>query len=250
MAERVPPPPQRARTREDRRVELRDALRTTGAVRDFTPEPVPDETVLRILDTARFAPSGGNRQAWRVVVVKDPSIRAGLREIYKPVWYDYLAISSAGMVPFAPITDRDAERQAVESRAPAIAADAAAGPGGFAEHFDEVPVLLAVLADLRALAAVDRDLDRYTLAGGASVYPFVWSLLLAARDEGLGGVVTTMVIRREDAVRPLLGVPDEMAVAALVALGHPVHQPTRLKRQEVGAFTTIDRVDGDPFWAS
>ena len=112
-----------------------------------------------------------------------------------------------------------------------------------------MPVLIAVLADLRALAAVDRDLDRYTLVGGASVYPFVWSVLLAARDEGLGGVVTTMVIRREEEARRLLGAPDHMALAALVALGHPVHQPTRLKRREVAGFTTIDRVDGEPFGA-
>jgi nitroreductase len=185
-------------------VELRDALRTTGAIREFTPEPVPDETIARIIETARFAPSGGNRQAWRVVVVQDPAIRRALRDVYTPVWYDYLAISGAGMVPFAPITDRPAEQQAIDDRSASIAAEAAAGPGGFAEHFDEVPALIVVLADLRALAAVDRDLGRYTLAGGASIYPFVWSLLLAARDEGLGGVVTTMVIRREAEVKELL----------------------------------------------
>jgi len=104
-----------------------------------------------------------------------------------------------------------------------------------------------VLADLRALAAVDRDLDRYTLAGGASIYPFVWSVLLAARDEGLGGVVTTMVIRREQEVRSLLGIPDELAVAAVVALGHPVRQTRKLTRRSVPEFTTVDRFDGEPF---
>jgi nitroreductase len=228
-------------------MELHEALRSTGAVREFTDEPVDDATLARILDTARFAPSGGNRQAWHVVVVKDPAIRRGLREAYLPVWYDYLAISSAGMVPFAPVTDREAEQRAVETSAASIAADAAAGPGGFAEHFDQVPVLLAVLADLRALAAVDRDLDRYTLAGGASIYPFVWSLLLAARDEGVGGVVTTMVIRREPEVRALLGVPGDMAIAAVVAMGHPVRQPTRLRRNAVADFATVDRLDGSPF---
>ena len=82
-----------------------------------------------------------------------------------------------------------------------------AGPGGFAEHFDEVPVLLVVLADQRYLAAVDRDLDRYTMAGGASIYPFVWSILLAAHEEGVGGVMTTMVIRSEPEVKALLGSP-------------------------------------------
>jgi nitroreductase len=228
-------------------MELHEALRTTGAVREFTDEPVDDAALGRILDTARFAPSGGNRQAWHVVVVKDPDVRQGLREAYLPVWYDYLAISAAGMVPFAPVTDRDAERAAVEASAASIALDASAGPGGFAEHFDEVPVLLAVLADLRALAAVDRDLDRYTLAGGASIYPFVWSLLLAAREEGLGGVVTTMVIRREPEVRALLGVPDEIAIAAIVAMGHPVRQPTRLRRRPVAEFTSVDRFDGPSF---
>ncbi len=92
-------------------------------------------------------------------------------------------------MPWAPITDRELEASAA-SGAEALAGAAGAGPGGFAEHLDTVPVLLLVLADLRALAAVDRDHDRYTFAGGASVYPFVWSILLAARDEGLRTVVT------------------------------------------------------------
>ncbi len=161
------------------------------------------------------------------------------------MWYEYLAQVSAGLVPWAPITDRDAERRA-RARAPEIAAQAAAGPGGFAEHLDAVPVLLVVLADLRVLAATDRDAGRYTIVGGASVYPFAWSLLLAARDAGLGGVVTTMVTREEPEVRRLLSVPDEYAVAALIALGRPSDRPTRLRRAAVGDFTTIDRFDGAP----
>ncbi len=130
--------------------------------------------------------------------MRDPEIRRKLRDIYLEGWYEYLAIGSAGLVPWAPVTDRAAESSAIAGAA-AIAAAAAQGPGGFAEHLDEVPVLLLVVADLKSLAAVDRDLDRYTLVGGASIYPFCWSLLLAARDEGLGGVMTTMVVRREDA---------------------------------------------------
>jgi len=229
-------------------VEAADALRSTGAVREFTEEAVPDDDVFRILDTARFAPSGGNRQGWRVIHVKDRDRRRALRDLYLPGWYEYLAQASAGLVPWAPITDREAERQA-RRHADEVAAQAAAGPGGFAEHLDEVPVLLVVLADLRALAAVDRDLGRYTMAGGASVYPFVWSLLLAARDAGLGGVITTMVIPQEAAVRRLLGVPDQFAVAAVVALGHPVRQPARLSRGAVADFTTVDGFDGMPLTA-
>ncbi len=227
-------------------MDLIETLRTTGAVRDFLPEPVGDDVLARVLDTARFGPSGGNRQGWRVVVVQDPDTRSRLRDLYLPGWYEYLAMRARGLVPWAPVTDEAAETAALED-ADRIAADAANGPGGFAEHLDEVPVLLVVLADLRALAAVDRGFTRYTFAGGASVYPFVWNVLLAARAEGLAGVVTTMAIRREEEVKELLGAPAHLAVAAVVALGYPVRQPKRLTREPVESFTSVDRVDGRPF---
>lgn len=226
-------------------MDLINVLRTTGAVRDFEPAPVPLDTLHRILDTARFAPSGGNRQGWRVVVVQDGEKRRRLRDLYLGGWYEYLAQVSAGLVPWAPVTDEAAEREAVQ-RAGEVQAQAAAGPGGFAEHLDEVPALLVVLADLRALAAVDRGFDRYTMAGGASVYPFVWSILLAARAEGLAGVMTTMPIRREAAVKELFGVPRELIVAAVVALGRPVREFKRLRRAPVEDFTTVDGLDGPP----
>jgi len=224
-------------------VDLIEALRTTGAVREFTDESVDDATVHRLLDTARFAPSGGNRQAWRVVVIQDPALRRALRDVYLPGWYEYLAQVSAGLTPWAAITDRELERRAVAG-APDVAAAAADGPGGFAEHLDEVPVMLVLLADLERLATVDRDLDHYTLVGGASIYPFAWSILLAARAEGLAGVMTTMVVRDEATVKELLGVPDSFVVAGVLALGRPVHQPSRLRRAPVGEFATIDRFDG------
>jgi nitroreductase len=227
-------------------MELLEALRTTGAVREFTAEPVPDSVLRRVLDAARFAPSGGNRQGWRVVVVKDPVTRQRLRDLYLPGWYEYLAMAGAGLTPWAPMTDREEEANALAAT-PAIAAAAAAGAGGFAEHLDTVPVLLALFADLRALAAVDRGFDRYTFAGGASVFPFAWNVLLAARSEGLGGVVTTMAIRREAEVKALLGAGEELALAAVIALGHPVRQARRLTRAPVEAFVTVDRVDGDAF---
>jgi nitroreductase len=229
-------------------VDLIEALRSTGAVRDYLPEPVPDEVVERILDTARFAPSGGNRQGWRVIVVKDPDTRRRLRDIYLDHWYEYLALGAAGLTPWAPVTDRGAEAAAAQ-RAGEMRASAESGPGGFAEHFDEVPVLLVVLADQRYLAAVDRDLGRYTMAGGASIYPFVWSILLAAHEEGLGGVMTTMVIRGEPQVKALLAIPDELAVAAVIGLGRPVRFPRKLTRASVASFTSVDRYDGTAFGA-
>ncbi len=108
-------------------------------------------------------------------------------------------------------------------------------------------MLLVVAADLGALAATDRDLARYQMVGGASVYPFVWNILLAARQHDLGGVMTTVATRDEVALRDTLHLPATFAVAAVLALGHPRRQPTRLSRRAVQAFTTIDTFDGPTF---
>ena len=230
-------------------MELIEALRTTGAVREFLDTPVPDATVHRLLDTARFAPNGGNRQAWRIVVVQDPDLRRGLRDLYLPAWYQYLAQAAAGLTPWAVVTDRELERRIILD-VPDVVIDAALdredAPGGFAEHLDRVPVMLVLLADLARLSTVDRDCGHYTMVGGASIYPFAWSILLAARDEGLAGVMTTMVVREESAVRALLGVPETFSVVGLLALGVPVVQPTKLRRGPVEAFATVDRFDGAP----
>lgn len=222
-----------------------EALRTTGAVREFEDRPLDDATLYRLLDTARFAPNGGNRQAWRVVVVKDREIRRAIRDSYLPGWYEYLAQVGTGLTPWSVVNDREAERQAVAGAA-AIAESAAAGSGGFAEHFDAVPAMMVLLADLGRLAAVDRDSGRYTMVGGASIYPFAWSVLLAARAEGLAGVLTTMAVRDEAGVRARLGVPDTVAVAGILALGVPRHRATRLRRSPVESFATVDRYDGPP----
>jgi nitroreductase len=224
-------------------MELTDALRTTGAVREFTDRAVDDAVLARVLETARFAPSGGNAQAWRVVVVKDSANRRRLRDCYLRGSRDYMALLAAGLRPWAPTNDRNAEARA-------LAAENASAVGGFAEKFDEAPVLLALFADLSMLAAVDRDADRYTFAGGASIYPFAWNVLLAARDEGLGGVITTIAIREEPQVKALLGAPDRLALAAVIALGYPVRQPHRLRRQPVSSFATVDSIDGPTFGRS
>jgi nitroreductase len=225
-------------------LDLVTTLRTTGAAREFHPDPVPDEVLERLLDTARFAPSGGNRQGWRVIVVKDLAKRRALRDLYLDGWYPYLAMGAAGLVPMNPLADRAAEAAAI-AHVPEFARAGATNPG-FAETLDAAPALLLVLADLAALATIDRDLPRYTFVGGASIYPFVWSLLLAARTEGLGGVTTTVAIRREGDVKALFDIPDSVAVAGLVVLGRPVKQPHRLTRAPVSSFAWFDRYEGTP----
>jgi nitroreductase len=224
-------------------MELRDALRTTGSVRRFLERPVDDEVLYSVLDDARFAPSGGNRQSWRVIVVRDSGRRHDIAEAYLDAWHDYVAHTLAGVIPFSPLAS-DQERLAAESQR--TAAMALSDPDGFAETLEAVPVMLIVTADLGALAATDRDLGHYPLAGGASIYPFVWSILLAAHDRGLGGVMTTVGTRNEPRLREVLELPATTIVAAIVALGYPESRPTKLSRRSVEEFTTLNTFAGDP----
>jgi nitroreductase len=224
-------------------MELGDALRTTGSVRSFTPALVSDETLTSILEDARFAPSGGNRQAWHVIVVKDPARRRALRDLYLDAWHDYIAHVLAGLVPFSPVASDEDRATAASRRDEAISVSR---PNGFPETLDAVPAMLVICADLSALAATDRDLGRYHITGGASIYPFVWSILLAAHDRGLGGVMTTIATRKETEVRALLSMPENQIVAAIVALGYPLQQVTKLRRNDVSDFTSVDTFDGGP----
>jgi nitroreductase len=219
-------------------VDLIEGLRTNPAIREFTDEPVPDDVVAELLDVARFAPSGGNRQPWHVAVVRDPGLRRQLAALCEPVWQDYMRISVTGATPFAVAgpTPQPAEIDRV--------------PNPVLDRLVEVPVVLVVAADLTSIAMMDAELGRATLTGGASVYPFVHTLLLAARDRGLGGVLTTFLARAEAEARPLLGLPEDWAVAAMVAIGHPRQRPTRLRRKPVAEFATVDRFDGPAFGPS
>ena len=152
----------------------------------------------------------------------------------RPVWNEYVARQSGSSR--APFSDN--------APAPAHVVDV---PNPLLDSIERIPVVLAVAADLRLVALMDRDLERPALTGGASIYPFCWNVLLAARTYGLGGVLTTFLSRAEPDAAPLLGVPPEHALAATIFLGHPVHRPTRLRRRPVEAFTTIDRFDGPSF---
>ena len=218
-------------------MELYDAMRTTGAVRQFTGDPLPDDVLERILDNARFAPSGGNRQGVRVIAVRDATTRQELAELSVPGAKRYLAQSANGESPWNPLHARrvdDATVSATDGSAMVASLLAA-------------QVLLVICLDLGVVAATDQDLDRIGVISGASVYPFVWNVLLAARNEGFGGVPTTMAVAQEPAVRSLLNIPDEYAVASVVPLGKPVHQPTKLKRKPVQDFVTREQFDGAAF---
>ena len=224
---------------------LLEVMRTTFSCRDFTDAPVTDDQLHRILDAARFAPSGGNRQGSHVVVVRDRSLRQRLGELCGPTMRLYAAQGAAGETPFNTVVESAVDPEV------AMAGDDStpAGPPDLFERLGEVPVVLVVTVDLSVVASMDKDLDRVGVDTGASVYPLVWNILLAARTEGLAGVVTTAVVPAEGEVRSLLGLPEHHAVAAMVPLGEPVRQLTKLSRRPVENFTTIDRFDGPPLTA-
>jgi nitroreductase len=218
-------------------MDLTDVMRTTGAIRSFTDESVDPVVLHRILDNARFAPSGGNQQGWHVTLVRDPAVRRLLADLSAVTWRRYLAEQFAGFRALNPIAPAPADID--------IPADLPEHP--LLANIEAVPEVLVVTVDLRVLAITDQDLDHFSVVGGASVYPFVHNLLLAARNEGLGGVLTTFIAESEAEAGPLIGLPEHHAIVAFMGLGHPEHQPTKLKRNPVESFTTIDRVDGEPF---
>ena len=216
-------------------MELNDVMRTTFACREFTDEPVPDDVLYDILDVARFAPTGGNRQGQRVIVVRDRDVRRQLADLCRQPMAGYMAQASLGESPWNTI---------VPSRVDPGAVDAATLRSSFLDSLIDVPVLLVICVDLSLVASFDSNLDRVGVISGASIYPFVHNILLAARDAGYGGVITTSLANREPEAQQILGLPRHIAIAALMPLGRPVKQLRKLRRRAVEDFATIDRLDG------
>ncbi len=223
-------------------MELIDVIRTTFAAREFTDEPIPDETLYEILDTARFAPSGGNRQGWKIVVVKDTGKRQQILEAIRPTLKRYLAQSALSENPWNSIEPTKVTAREI---------DEAPDPTAFFGSMFNAPVMLMVFVDLRVVASFDQNLDRVGVTSGASIYPLVWNILLSARNLGYGGTVTTFTSGdAEPEIQKLFGAPSYMAASALIPLGRPVKQLTKLKRKAVEEFTTIDALDGAPLTKS
>lgn len=214
-------------------MDLYEVMRTTFSARQYTEQPVDDQTLYRILDNARFASSGGNRQGWHVIVVRDREKREQLTHLLQPVMRHYQLMARAGENPFNTIDDSTVEAPDEES--------STSINSPLVQPLLDAPLLLLVLVDLKVVASMDKDLDRIGVISGASIYPFVWNILLAARSEGLGGVLTTGVAAREGEVQRLFDIPNHYAVAALLPIGYPIKQLTKLRRNEVSEFVSIDK---------
>ena len=148
-------------------MDLTDVIRTTNACRYYTPDPVPDDALLRVLDAARWGPTGSNKQPIAFIAVKDAGKRRALHDLYQPLW------------------------DAIVPRYRSGEAQAGFKPGfidhvdHFARHLADVPVLVVVACDMTQVTALDANLGRLPLTAGSSVYPAVQNLLLARHAQGL-----------------------------------------------------------------
>jgi nitroreductase len=190
-------------------ISLYEAMRTTRAVRRLRPDPIADDVLRRVLEAATYGPSGGNRQAWRIIVVRDAALKQELANRHGPAWSAYAA--------------RGREAAATLPQAARERTGRTLDAGDYlAAHWHEVPAILVVCFDPRGLLITDAQLERPSVVGGASIYPAVQNLLLACRAEGLGCVLTTLLCSFEPELKPLLKLPDPWATAAFIPIGYPV----------------------------
>jgi nitroreductase len=206
--------------------DLYETMSTLRAVRRLRPDPIPADVLERVLQAACWAPTGGNQQPWRVIVVDSAEKKQQLADIYKPEWDRYAAGFAKRLEAMEP------EAQEAWGRT-LVAGDY------LAEHLAEAPAILLFCADFRAMAVTDAKLDRLSLVGGGSVYPSVQNAMLACVAEGLGCTLTTLHCLREEEVKAVLGIPDPWATAAMVPIGYPVgrgHGPITRRGPDEMAF--------------
>ena len=194
-------------------LDVLEAIHSTPARRFLKLDPIPDELLWEILDAAIRGPSGGNQQGWGWMVITDPEVKQQIQSWYLEGW-----------------------NRAYGDRREAIMADPDGGGLGqrnflsaehLANHLAEAPVW--VMPVLRNAGTNPR--------AGSSIYGAVQNLMLAARAHGIGATLTTLYSAREDEVRELLGLPDEMTTMGLIPLGYPARgrwaQPKRQAVDEV-----------------
>jgi len=187
-----------------------ETMRTLRAVRRLRPDPIPDDVLRRVLEAATWAPTGGNRQPWRIVVVKDRALKEPLGKLYTEIWMAYTKQYRAAIPPDASAEERARAERTINA-------------GDYlASHFGETPVIAVFCFNPKNMAITDAKQNRPSVVGGGSVYPAVENLLLACRAEGLGCVLTTLLCQCESQVRELLKIPDPWYTCAAIPIGYPV----------------------------
>ncbi len=217
-------------------MELFDALYSTRAMRRVRPEPIPLDVQARILDAAIRAPSGGNTQAWRFVLVDSPELKAEFGPLYR---------DSISKLWDSVYRDR-LEKAAASPQAPSSVSllKVQRSAQWLADYYEEVPLFLFAFS-------------RNDPSGG-SIYPAVWSAQLAARADGVGSALTSVLgLFQGDEVRRLLEVPDAgWSIAAMVSFGYPTGRWAVAPRRPVDEVAGRNRWDGElgfsvpePLWS-
>jgi len=200
-------------------VEFFDVVTTQRAMRRLESEPIPEAQLRQIMDAAICAPSGGNRQGWRFVIVRDPAKRARLGELYREGWGELAKVPYYAGAAKEPVGSPT--RRMVDSAA------------HLAEHMGEAPVIVV------ACITLDPGV-KPTVTTGASIYPAVQNLMLAARALGIGSCLTTIHRYRDAQVKELLGIPTDVETVALIPLGYPLGKFGRPPRRPVSEVTFAD----------
>jgi nitroreductase len=178
-----------------------DIMHTMRAMRRLKPDPVPDELVVKILQAGLHAPNGGNSQTWKFLVIKDVEIKKKVQVFYKRALDEFVGPRYASSAPPPGATKDGYHRQhmAVEY---------------LTEHYHEAPIWIVPCIDHG-----DGEPDR---ASGASIYPAVQNMLLAARALGLGATLTTRHLRFEKESEAAMGLPDGVHSYAILPIGYPM----------------------------
>jgi len=180
---------------------LFETMQTMRAMRRLKPDPVPDELIRKILQAGACAPNGGNTQRWRFLVLKDPKIKKAVQVLYKRAFDEVVGPRYLQSAPPPGVTKEKYHRQhgAVEY---------------LTEHFHEAPVWI--------VACLDEGTAPSQRWSGASIYPAVQNMLLAARALGLGATLTTRHLLHEKDAEAALGLPPGVHSYAIIPIGYPM----------------------------
>ena len=202
---------------------LFEAMYTQRALRRLKPDPVSDELVNKLIEAATKAPSGGDRQPWAFIVIRDPEVRKRIGAWYLDAWN-----RTYGQVP-----------EADRARLPNSASRMYRSAEHLANHLAEAPVHILVCAH----GIMPSSLPFAASSHYGSIFPAVQNLLLAARGLGLGATLTTLHKMHEAELKQLLGIPDSVETVALIPIGHPAGKYGPTKRRPAAQVTHQERWD-------
>lgn len=198
---------------------LFEIIHTTRSMRRLKPDPVPEALLRRVLEAGTAAPSGGNMQRWRFLVVRDPEVKKRVAVYYKRAWDEQAAPRYRTGVPAPGVSAERFARMLAAAQ-------------HLADHIHEAPVWIVPCLEGAA---------NPTRWAGSSIYPAVQNMLLAARAVGLGATLTTLHLNFEKEVEAVLGLPPDAHTYAILPIGYPIGRFGPVGRKPLGEVVYEDR---------